>query len=279
MSAGLRYMGSCLVAILTCSSCDVFLPADWGQAGMPCHNDSDCNDGNECSWNKAGRSYCVPWDKEECASDSQCKDIINLESAYCGTENKCEPWDIVYGFGDECQEMSDCDEEDGLGCICFLDEENCYCTTITDCSDKLECVNAHPGSPECMQTGYPDHPSSCGRPAFTGGVGVPCEEDDDCSTGNKCVSFEEAVPVPAKYCTENCGSDGDCPWGLECEDIGGSVCAFRDWLGFNRDCPTGSECSEPYNTCYNSTCTRTCQDNDDCPKDTTCDSGHCTYFF
>jgi hypothetical protein len=272
MSAALRYMGPFLLAALACASCNVLLPADWGRSGKPCRDDSDCNKGYECEQNRAKSNYCVPTKRPSCTSDTECYNELDLASAYCGTSNVCEPWDSVHGFGDECGTNSDCDEANGLTCICFLNDENCFCSP-GDCDTTNDCAG-ETGSAVCMQTGFPTHALACGRPGFTGGVGVSCTDNGDCESGTECVWFEA---VAKNFCAEQeCEANGDCGWQFECYN---GACAFRDWLGFNKECTIDADCPGPYPKCPNGSCTRLCQDEDDCPAATVCQSqsGFCEY--
>lgn len=110
-------------------------------------------------------------------------------------------------------------------------------------------------SADCPETAL--GAGSCSR-ALPGGACLGCGTDDHCPSGAVC-NFGN--------CVTECGQDADCPPGLRCTSRG--LCAAMP-------CVQGA-CPVPLFACNDSDlCERaTCQEQADCPIQTTCQSGRC----
>ena len=69
-----------------------------------------------------------------------------------------------------------------------------------------------------------------------GGIGDPCQEGDDCADGLECLT-----DLNARYCSDTCTDDAECPAGFSCYEIldGGQYCALEPEEGCG-GCRTGS---------------------------------------
>jgi len=52
-------------------------------------------------------------------------------------------------------------------------------------------------------------------------VGASCRDQFDCAAGSFCLQDRG---FPDGTCTQNCGSDGDCPGDSRCVEVHGGVC-------------------------------------------------------
>ena len=205
-----------------------------------CRADADCDDGEVC---RGGECESAPPPvgsdpkelgeacsrNDECASNtcvatpggSVCSESCDArrptscpEGFYCdrAAAGTCDTGVCIAGdpgrgdAGDTCAADTDCVS---LSC------NGGRCTVPCTPGEEGTC----PGSLVCQTSG-----SGCGVCGEAGGVGAPCDVNEDCDA-RMCTQLPEGAPI----CTRRCTSDGDCPEGMTCDAMGTDrVCVPSD---------------------------------------------------
>jgi hypothetical protein len=244
-----------------------------GTTGASCAigGQDDCAEGYFCMSKTADDPYAFC--TKECAGDRECpagmlcKALIEGERTYCRPRGYCDRC----LFDDECGYAGDRCIADDAGtrfCSHQCSMEGKTCPVDSSCTDMGE------GIFQCM----PDYE---GHACVGGGeLCSPCEADDDCLAGGKCIEDyythikfcgvpcnDPSCPAPDAYycnednqcrprkgsCTEPSGSGLACD---NCEDF--TDCLNGYCLGFpdqyhmvcGEDCSDTMTCSSPWAVCY-----------------------------
>lgn len=214
-----------------------------GFCTITCQADEGCPTGFYCTYETD--KLCYPGTRPPpCQSDDECEPCEECLDGDCQTIPGC----AVCTSDQECQSCQRCDQGiciDVAGCTpCVLDGDCPPCEVCIDgqCRRDLGCIlcASDQDCPGCYQC-----------------QGGACQEVTGCGT-------------------EPCFNDEDCPSRTKClpdSDLGHSVCMPSD-LPFGADCSRGGDevCGE--GICLEeggqSTCTRACVGDSDCPSPTYC---------
>ena len=226
-------------------------------AGKECGNDGcggncgQCADGENCTNGicKAGSAGGAIGD--DCGSDSDCQPpadgtcMTDMPGGYCATP--------------DCESTADCP----VGAMCIIltgdgtEETWCLdeCDANSDCRDGYTCL---------------DDPKICWYQAGSGDaeVGGACYTDADCTdAGATCypeMYNNEPTGFVQGYCVIFGCSDGDCPAGSKCLDVG------TDSTACMPICTNDSQCRKGYE-CDGGTCFPYCGNDADCPGGYDCE--------
>jgi len=216
-------------------SCAGFTPAGGTTPTTPeCRTDSDCTGSRVC---RSGSCAAPPTPSASplgasCASGADCATGSCLTTAggsfctqtcdwltpsscpggfYCssGAIGGCDTGVCVAGSAGSVPAGGDCAQDTDCASL-FCDAGTCTTPCIPGgaaaCGGGMTCQAG--SSPGC---------GACGTAGF---VGEPCTTNDDCAS-RLCASAADG----STFCTARCASDGDCPAGMSCQDIGSdSVC-------------------------------------------------------
>jgi len=246
--------------------------------GQDCTNDAGCPDGYFC-YTDQGLNQCVP------------------DNGYCHDAGTNVPvGGFCYGY-DVCQ----------AGLLCLSTGQTAYCsrTCPPACPSGFECLGGY-----CLQGGTLELGEACTASyecesltcaTMTPGVYVcasECATDADCPAGfgcawemcfrkgstpfgspcevhTDCASAYCAGYGAAKYCSDDCAEDGDCPLGAYCTandycskvniDTGGPCLV-------SGDCPDGDFCRYDSETAPNGICATECNPytGETCPTGQVC---------
>ena len=207
-----------------------------------------CEAGPECASglcvSDGQRAFC----SEVCVEDSGCPDEATCYALSDGG-GACVPAGGTSsgGYGDSCNDASDCDNE-----ICLDDGEAVYCSELCeddgDCPSGSACYALESGEGVCVIESAPSMPSEP-----TQGFDEACESSDECLSG-LCVDDGER-----SFCSAECAEDSDCPPSAVCAELsdGGGACLPVDEpvappaeCEVDQDCPgaevcEGGACVEP----------------------------------
>jgi hypothetical protein len=246
--------------------------------GQSCTTDAGCPDGYFC-YTDDGLNQCVP------------------DNAYCDDSGTNVP---IGGF---CYGYSVCQS----GLLCLATGQTAYCSRACPpaCPSGMECLGGYClqggtlalGAPcqssyECasltcatMSPGVYVCASDCATDAdcpagfgcawemcFRTGAtpfGQPCDRHTDCASAY-CAGY-----APAKYCSDDCRADADCPLGAYCTASGycskvnivtGGPCLVSG------DCPDGDFCRYDSETAAHGTCATECNPytGESCPAGQVC---------
>ena len=215
-----------------------------GFCTISCVADEGCPTGFYCTYQTD--KLCYPGTRPPpCQSDDECEPCEE-----CAANGKCQviPGCAICSNDDDCQSCQRCDQG-----IC-IDVAGCTpCTLHTDCPPCEVCSDR-----QCRRD------LGC----------LLCSTDQDCPGCYNCLGG--ACTEVAGCGTDPCFNDGDCPTRTKClpdAGLGHSVCMPSD-LHFGADCSRGGDevCGE--GICLEqggeSTCTRSCAGDADCPSPTYC---------
>jgi hypothetical protein len=248
---------------LALAGCDVFLD-DWGGLAKACLSNDDCQDGLFCY----DAEICVPYETY-CEKDEHC--------AWIGAEAYCPPglYDCEDGFGESCEDSSECDTGDYTECKLFYataDSEESFCTM--HCQTNSEC-DLRLDDRRC--TASPEGYLVCALPGWSPKQGNVCTDNSDCEPDAQCIQLDR---LDATICMRDCNPDANiCDSDQMCEipEHGSDeFCFFPQWRGFSDWCETDDDCVDSlFGTCVDSGtdswCTRDCSTNP-CPPYSSCAS-------
>lgn len=252
-----------------------------GECKVGCRADDDCPTSMLCLEGVNGRGNC----EYICNDDEQCASLGFGDK--CASDQKAKARakaynDIIQRTGTslEKRRWSDLAISPDTGvCITDMsgreDEGEPYCRGYQDCVDgtciRLPCQNATDcpdgsclsdgqcgvcrGDNDCPGSGVCDS-GSCETACFPD---IPCTIDEDCPTGNFCLTERNQVGQTIQYCAEGCRSISlcsvpeDCPrptpsgnacfeqscrFDFDCQQIEASGGLCKN----DSDCPTNEEC-------------------------------------
>jgi len=220
--------------------------------GAACAADLECTDGicydKKCAKKCAGQDGCGA--KQDCSTDDG-KRLFCMNRGYpswlgmsCAVDGKCPV---------------------GATCVGTVGDAAAFCTL--ECTDDHDCPATH----------------TCGKSAdklycLANGFCSACYHDDNCPTGQSCVSFGGE-----KFCTKSCNKSAtECPMFAECKDTGGGSyncvhkagrCKGNGGLCSpctrEEDCSSGGQCLT-YNLSFESFCGSDCTSSGTCPNRYSC---------
>ncbi len=286
--------------------------------GEDCDDEDDCTVGDRCV-----SGACLPTGPRDCSAFADaCNDGV-CEEGSCSAQPKedltpCNDKDSCT-VGDRCV-SGDCLPTGPLDCSAFDDTCNegvcsggvCSASPINeegDCDDEDDCtVGDRCVSGDCLPTGPLDcsaFDDACNEGVCSGGTcsASPineeggCDDEDDCTVGDRCVSGD-CLPTGPLDCSafDDACNEGVCSGGVcsaspineagECDDDDDCTIGDRCVSG---DClPTGPlDCSAFDDTCNEGVCSGgvcsaspineagECDDDDDCTIGDRCVSGDC----
>jgi hypothetical protein len=189
-----------------------------------------------------------------------------------------------------------CGMDGGCASGCGAVDPDCPCANDGRCTTDCTVPGADPDCPvdcrpngTCLMTGCPipdPDCASCGAdgsckmgcpgrdPDCPVGVGEPCAEGPDCTSG-QCLPDPQDAHV--SFCTSACNDDGSgCPEGMACGDFGGQFFCIHDGVapgavGF--PCATGDECASGRCETFGEQqmCTGACDEGYQCREGWVCD--------
>ena len=150
------------------------------------------------------------------------------ENLHCGIDEICSAGDCAprgCGSSDDCPMETYCEDETG--------ECNVGCQSDRDCFPYHRCDEAG----LCINAGCRSTTLDCEMGEFcnpltgecftaTGDYCKPCEHEDDCGTGNMCIS----IGGSGTYCGVDCALGQECPRGYECgavQDVSGNILGYQ----------------------------------------------------
>ncbi len=154
-----------------------------------CEQNLHCAVGEICDDGRCVARDCA--DSSECPIESYCSDDSGACTEGCQSDRDCYPYQT-------------CDDEGacvGAGCR----------STVLDCSMGEFC---DPITGECFEA--------------TGAYCRECDDENDCGTGNMCLSI--GSPTGQTYCGVDCSSGQECPRGYSCgavQDISGNIVGYQ----------------------------------------------------
>ncbi len=208
--------------------------------------------------------------------------VCTIYPAGCTTTADCPPsFECVTGACvavpgqpcTPCEYHGECGGEDDY-CLSGFPDGHTYCAqsclTDDDCPWRYDCVDLSTGTerqcvPYDMSCDPPPTPECDDDSDCTGDLEVcddllcvgtpcsPCASHWDCGDENDyCLS---GFPDSQEYCGSACTTDGDCPWGYECEVVLGGESQCLPYTGqcnpaplpqcsVDGDCPSGFECND-----------------------------------
>jgi len=198
-----------------------------------CTTDSDCAGSTVC---RSGACQAAPSPSASplgasCASNADCATgtcLTTASGSFCTqTCDWLTPTSCPGGFYCSSGAIGGCDTG-----VCIAGSAGSVamggdCSHDTDCASLFcdagtctsPCVPGAVGCPSGMtcQVGSSPGCGACGTAAFTG---------EPCATNNDCASRMCAFAADGStFCTARCASDGECPAGMSCQNIGSdSVC-------------------------------------------------------
>jgi len=270
---------------------------DWcndnGQCIHDCLADEPCNDGNPdtikdtCVWDLDGECGCVGT-SGECQEDSDCDDGNECTQDVCTGDLQCQ-----YG----CLEGHKCDDDHPFTtddkCLFFPFMGKCFCMGELECVQDKDCNDMDQCTDDwCDENGQCHHDCDIGAACNDGDPGTikdeclsslieecvcqgtqsECQEDSDCDDGNDCTK---------DLCTEDMNCLHNCLEGDKCDD--GNPFTWNDkclldpfsdkcfctgaleCIG-DKDCDDGNDCTGDW-------CDKNGQCHHDCLIDEKCDDG------
>jgi hypothetical protein len=225
--------------------------------------DVACTDGNPCTLNdQCVDGVCQPGLEFDCDDDNPCTEDL------CNAQGACEhtPAD------GECDDANPCTTGDS----CVGGE--CKPAAMTDCDDGNVCTTdaCHPadGCTHSLNTAW-------------------CDDDDPCTTGDKCalglcepgvpMNCDDGNPCTADSCLDgqcvHSPQDGGCTDNNPCTDD--DLCSAGVCIGTTLvDCDDGNGCTTDYcvplEGCQNDPVAGDCDDANACTLNDSCQGGQCT---
>ena len=249
-----------------------------------------CNDDDPCTLDTCDvQEGCVtqPLYGNPCDDGSACTTSDHCQDGSCsGTPVPCEDGNPC--TQDVCDPIAGCLFIPGTGAPC---DDGSECTDVDSCLEGLcvgQAASCGDGNPCTLDSCSPD-----GGCIHTEPPGLPCDDGDACTVGEKCYQGECQPGQPLECddksaCTsEYCDAGAGCIFtvlpDVACDD--GNACTFADscvdggCVGQPVDCDDGSTCTadscDALSGCSNTPLETLCDDGDPCTAGDFCAAGAC----